>query len=131
VTTALPLSSSYSPFAAVKVVLPKGSFHLDRLAHAASTLRRARGRSSLAFDYKFHFTVLMSRENDYEAELAHQLDTEIDTNLASLEYSLKLCRDHRTYVSLETLASAIHRVLQDETEALVKHLSTYATGKRE
>jgi hypothetical protein len=33
----------------------------------------------------------MSRENDYEAELADQIDVEIDTNLASLEYSLKLC----------------------------------------
>lgn len=51
--------------------------------------------------------------------------------LASLEYSLKLCRDHRTYVSLATLAFAIHHVLQDDTDALVEHLSAYATGKRE
>jgi len=73
----------------------------------------------------------MSRENDYEAELRDQLDVEIDTNLASFEYSLKLCRDHRTYVSLETLAFAIHHVLQDDTEALAKHLSALAAGKRE
>ncbi len=39
--------------------------------------------------------------------------------------------DHRTYVSLETLAFAIHRVLQDETDVLVEHLSALAAGKRE
>ena len=74
----------------------------------------------------------MSKENDYEAELRDQLDVEIDTNLTSLEYSLKLCRYHRTYVSLATLAFAIHRALQDDTEALVKHLSNHViAGKRE
>ena len=73
----------------------------------------------------------MSRENDYEAELADQIDVEIDTNVASLEYSLKLCRDHRTYVSLQTLAFAIHRALQDDTEVLAKYLSALAAGKRE
>lgn len=45
----------------------------------------------------FKLSVPMSREDDYEAELAD----EIDTNLAALEYSLKLCRDHRTYVGVD------------------------------
>jgi hypothetical protein len=36
-----------------------------------------------------------------------------------------------TYIDLKTLAFAIHHVLQDDTEVLVKHLSAYATGKRE
>jgi len=72
----------------------------------------------------------MSRENDYEAELADQLDVEIDTNLAALQYDLKLCREHGTYIDLKTLAFVIHHVLQDDTDVLVKHLSAYATGKR-
>jgi hypothetical protein len=37
----------------------------------------------------------------------------------------QLCREHGTYVDLETLASAIHHVLQDDTEVLVKHLSVH------
>lgn len=61
------------------------------------------------------------------------VDSDIETgmNLAALRYDLKLCREHGTYVDLETLAFAIHHVLQDDTDALVEHLSAYATGKRE
>jgi hypothetical protein len=61
------------------------------------------------------------------------IDNEIETgmNLAALQYDLKLCREHGTYVDLETLAFAIHHVLGDDTDVLVKHLSAYATGKRE
>ena len=55
-------------------------------------------------------------------------DIEIGINLAALDYDLKLCREHGTYVPCETLAFAIHHVLQDETEVLIKHLSAYATG---
>ena len=61
------------------------------------------------------------------------VDSDIETgmNLAALEYDLKLCREHGTYVDIETLAFAIHHVLQDDTDVLVKHFSAYATGKRE
>jgi hypothetical protein len=52
-------------------------------------------------------------------------------NLAALRYDLKLCREHGTYVDLETLAFAIHHILQDDTEALVKHLSAYVKGEVE
>jgi hypothetical protein len=58
-------------------------------------------------------------------------DIEIDMNLAALEYDLKLCREHGTYVDTKTLAFAIHHVLQDDTEALIAGLSAYVTGKRE
>jgi hypothetical protein len=61
------------------------------------------------------------------------IDKEIEAgmNLEALRYDLKLCREHGTYVDMKTLASAIHHVLQDDTDVLVKHLSAYATGKRE
>ena len=52
-------------------------------------------------------------------------------NLEALRYDLKLCREHGTYVDTKTLAFAIHHVLQDDTEALVREFSAYATGKRE
>jgi hypothetical protein len=61
------------------------------------------------------------------------IDNEIETgmNFAALQYDLKLCREHGTYIDLKTLAFAIHDVLQDDTDVLVKHLSAYGTGKRE
>jgi hypothetical protein len=61
------------------------------------------------------------------------VDSDIETgmNLAVLQYDLKLCREHGTYIDLKTLAFAIHHVLQDDTDVLVQHLSAYATGKRE
>jgi hypothetical protein len=61
------------------------------------------------------------------------VDNDIETgmNLAALEYDLKLCREHGTYIPIETLAFAIHHVLQDDTEVLIKHLSAHARGKRE
>jgi hypothetical protein len=61
------------------------------------------------------------------------IDNEIETrmNLAALQYDLKLCREHGTYIDLKTLAFAIHHVLQGDTEVLVQHLSVYATGKRD
>jgi hypothetical protein len=37
-------------------------------------------------------------------------------NLVALRYDLQLCREHGTYVDLETLAFAIHHVLQGDTE---------------
>ena len=58
-------------------------------------------------------------------------DHAIDMNLAALEHHLKLCREHRTYVDIETLAFAIHRILRDDTEVLVKHLSDYVNGEAE
>jgi hypothetical protein len=56
---------------------------------------------------------------------------EIGMNLEALRYDLKLCREHGTYVDLKTLASAIHHVLEDDTEALVAELSAYVIGKGE
>jgi hypothetical protein len=70
--------------------------------------------------------------NIFDTDIDHE--TEIGMNLAALEYDLKLCREHGTYVDLETLACAIHHVLQDDTEVLVKHLSAYVEeggGSRE
>jgi hypothetical protein len=58
-------------------------------------------------------------------------DIETGMNLAALQYDLKLCREHETYVDLETLAFAIHHVLQGDTEGLIKHLSAHTRGKRE
>jgi hypothetical protein len=45
------------------------------------------------------------------------VDSDIETgmNLAALQYDLKLCREHGTYIDLKTLAFAIHHVLQDDT----------------
>lgn len=57
------------------------------------------------------------------------IDHAIDMNLAALEYDLKRCREHGTYVDTKTLAFAIHHVLQDDTEALIAELSAYVTGK--
>ena len=59
------------------------------------------------------------------------VDSDIETgmNLAALQYDLKLCREHGTYIDLKTLAFAIHHVLQDDTDVLVKHLSAHARGK--
>ena len=59
-------------------------------------------------------------------------EIEIGMNLAALRYDLDLCRQHGTYVDTETLAFAIHHVLQDDTGGLIKHLSAIvAKGKRE
>jgi hypothetical protein len=60
------------------------------------------------------------------------VDKEIETgmNLEALRYDLKLCREHGTYVDTETLAFAIHHVLQGDTEELIKHLSAH-TNKGE
>jgi hypothetical protein len=58
-------------------------------------------------------------------------DIEIGMNLAALDYDLKLCREHGTYVPTETLAFAIHHVLQDDTAELIKHLSAYMMKKGE
>jgi hypothetical protein len=55
---------------------------------------------------------------------------EIGMNLEALRYDLKLCREHGTYVDIKTLASAIHLVLEDDTEELIKHISTF-TNKGE
>ena len=52
-------------------------------------------------------------------------DIEIGMNLAALDYDLKLCREHGTYVPTETLAFAIHHVLQGDTEELIRHLSAH------
>jgi hypothetical protein len=57
-------------------------------------------------------------------------EIEIGMNLEALRYDLKLCREHGTYVQIKTLASIIHRVFQDDTEVLIKHLSAY-TNKGE
>jgi hypothetical protein len=58
-------------------------------------------------------------------------DIEIGMNLEALRYDLKLCREHGTYVDLETLAFAIHHVLQGDTEELIKHLSAHMKKKIE
>jgi predicted nucleic acid-binding protein len=50
---------------------------------------------------------------------------ETGMNLAALRYDLQLCREHGTYVDTETLAFAIHHVLQGDTEELIKHLSAH------
>jgi hypothetical protein len=73
-------------------------------------------------------------KRDIFDDLDDEVDKEILTgmNLAALDYDLKLCREHGTYVPIETLAFAIHHVLQDDTEVLIKHLSALvAKGKRE
>ena len=87
---------------------------------------REGGRASL--DYKFHLSVPMSR-NVFDVDIDHDIETAM--NLAALQYDLKLCREHGTYIDLKTLAFAIHHVLQDDTDVLARHLSAYATGKRE
>jgi hypothetical protein len=125
--TALSLSSLYSPVAAVKVVLPR-DLHLDRRACGESRSSRARGRSS-SRDYNSHLFVPMSRNILFDVEVDKEIETGM--NLAALRYDLKLCREHGTYVDMKTLASAIHHVLEDDTEELVHELSAYATGKRE
>ena len=62
------------------------------------------------------------------------VDNEIETgmNLAALRYDLQLCREH---VDTETLAFAIHHVLQDDTEELISCGATHPPpeqrGKRE
>jgi hypothetical protein len=58
-------------------------------------------------------------------------DIEIGMNLAALRYDLDLCRQHGTYVDTETLAFAIHHVLQGDTEELIKHLSAHMKKKGE
>jgi hypothetical protein len=47
------------------------------------------------------------------------------TIAAALRRDLQLCREHGTYVDTETLAFAIHHVLQGDTEELIKHLSAH------
>jgi hypothetical protein len=71
----------------------------------------------------------MSRNILFDVEVDKEIETGM--NLAALRYDLKLCREHGTYVDMKTLASAIHHVLEDDTEELVHELSAYATGKRE
>jgi hypothetical protein len=58
-------------------------------------------------------------------------EIEIGMNLAALRYDLDLCRQHGTYVDTETLAFAIHHVLQDDTEELIRHLSAHIMKKGE
>jgi hypothetical protein len=58
-------------------------------------------------------------------------EIEIGMNLEALRYDLKLCREHGTYVDLDTLAFAIHHVLQGDTEELIKHLSAHMKKKGE
>jgi hypothetical protein len=70
----------------------------------------------------------MSR-NIFDVDVDNDIETGM--NLAALRCDLKLCREHGTYVDLETLAFAIHHVLQGDTEELIKHLSAHTTGKRE
>jgi hypothetical protein len=77
-------------------------------------------------------------DNDYcqyHAAMLSDVDKEIEIDmlLAALEYNLKLCREHGTYVPIETLALSIHNaLLKDDTEFLIKHLSALvAKGKRE
>jgi hypothetical protein len=80
-----------------------------------------------------HLSPTMSKRNMFD-DLDEDVDKEILTgmNLAALDYDLKLCREHGTYVPTETLAFAIHHVLQDDTEEIIKHLSALVTkGKRE
>jgi hypothetical protein len=125
VTTALSLSLLYSPVAAVKVVLPEGSSTLTA-THAASPARPEREGGRASRDYKFHLSAPMSV---FDVDVDNDIETGM--NLAALQYDLKLCREHGTYIDLKTLAFAIHHVLQDDTDVLVKHLFAYATGKRE
>jgi hypothetical protein len=68
----------------------------------------------------------MSKRDSFD-DLDDDVDKEILTgmNLAALEYDFKLCREHGTYVDTETLAFAIHHVLQGDTEVLIKHLSAH------
>jgi hypothetical protein len=96
-------------------------------AHAASPASlRARGRSSLSPITSLHLSPTMSKRDIFD-DLDDDVDKEILTgmNLTALEYDLKLCREHGTYVPTETLAFAIHHVLQDDTAELIKHLSAY------
>jgi hypothetical protein len=127
VTTALSFSSLYSPVAAVKVVLPR-ELHLDRRAcgesHSSKSERAVEPRSIISLIFPF----LMSRDI---CDVDVDSDIETGMNLAALQYDLKLCREHGTYIDLKTLAFAIHHVLQDDTEALIAELSACVTGKRE
>ena len=88
---------------------------------------RARGRSN-SRDYKFSSFTPMSRDI-FDVDVDKEIETGM--NLAALRYDLELCREHGTYVDLKTLASAIHHVIEDDTEALVRELSAYVIGKRE
>jgi thymidylate synthase ThyX len=53
-----------------------------------------------------------------------------EMNLVALEHYLKVCREHRTYVEIRTLAYAIRQILKDDTELLAKHLYAYAKDKQ-
>jgi hypothetical protein len=57
-------------------------------------------------------------------------EIEIGMNLEALRYDLKLCREHGTYVDLETLAFAIHHVLQGDTGAYQASLCPHEEGGR-
>jgi hypothetical protein len=70
----------------------------------------------------------MSKRDIFDVDV--DKDIEIGMNLEALRYDLKLSREHGTYIDLETLAFAIHHVLQDDTEMLVKELSVLTKGKR-
>jgi hypothetical protein len=81
-------------------------------------------------DYKPSLFPTMSKRDSFGPDVDKEI--EIGMNLAALDYDLKLCREHGTYVPTETLAFAIHHVLKDDTEVLIKHLSAIvAKGKRE
>jgi hypothetical protein len=73
----------------------------------------------------------MSKRDSLD-DLDDDVDKEILTgmNLAALEYDLKLCREHGTYVPIETLAFAIHHSLKDDTEMLIKHLCLHERQAR-
>jgi hypothetical protein len=99
------------------------------LAASPASLR-ARGRSSLSRITSLHLSPTMSKRDIFGPDVDKEI--KIGMNLAALDYDLKLCREHRTYVPTETLAFAIHHVLKDDTEFLIKHLSALvAKGKRE
>jgi hypothetical protein len=61
--------------------------------------------------------------NIFDVDVDKEIET--DMNLAALRYDLQLCREHGTYVDTETLAFAIHHVLEGDTEELIKHLSAH------
>ena len=126
-TTALALSTLYSPFSDVKVVLPKGSSTLTACACGESTGEKRERAVEPFAEYKPSSLTTMSRDI---LDVDVDKETEIGMNLEALRYDLKLCREHGTYVDIKTLAFAIHHVLQDDTEELIKHLSAH-TNKGE
>jgi hypothetical protein len=76
-----------------------------------------------------HLSPTMFKRDTFGPDVDKEI--EIGMNLEALRYELKLCREHGTYVDLETLAFAIHHVLQDDTEELIEHLSARMKKKGE